>query len=394
MVKIFLFFQKQPSPSQKTPPYLYFLIFSLHPPTHMATKNQVVEEMPSSHLKQQTNSTEQNFTEQNIITNQMKYNEFQRKRFQILCIQTLFNRMKKSLENETPISPSEQRNLLNSLYHFFELNVKDIKIDDYIKFHNLIPNPSATPIYVQYNQNPPEELLILPPSESLMETQTTNELVRWTSKNFQKLEKFTKNFIYFYYNTKYFRNLLKNMNNFNNTNDYLQEKIRIATVEMNRKSTLLMNLMFSKPDSPTTLPIYDSSDDNSDDMWCHYSQSLSTDVNNPIKTFHNRQILTVLQLHLHYDFEFSIKSSDDWCSPPPTTIQPPPPPSTINHRQPTPVTSKLNVIYSKLNVIYCKLNVIYCHWWWHDCHFEVLLWWLFICLQCSILRKLTDKFKF
>ena len=138
---------------------------------------QVVEEMPSSYLKQ-TNSKEQNFEEQNIRTNKMKYNEFQRKRFQILCIQTLFNRMKKSLENETPVSQCEQRNLLNSLYHFFEMNVKDIKIEDYINFHKLIPNPSATPIYVQYEQNPTEELLILPPSESLMETQNTNELVR------------------------------------------------------------------------------------------------------------------------------------------------------------------------------------------------------------------------
>ena len=82
-------------------------------------------------------------------------------------------------------------------------------------------------------------------------------------KIFKNLKNLQKNFIYFYYNTKYFRNLLKNMNNFNTTNDYLQEKIRISTAEMNRKSTLLMNLMFSKPDSPTTLPIYDSSDDNS-----------------------------------------------------------------------------------------------------------------------------------
>ena len=55
------------------------------------------------------------------------------------------------------------------------------------------------------------------------------------------------------------------MNSFNATNDYLREKIRVSTAEMNRKSTLLMNLMLSKPDSPTTLPIYDSSDDNSYD---------------------------------------------------------------------------------------------------------------------------------
>ena len=131
---------------------------------------------------------------------------------------------------------------------------------------------------------------------------------------------------------------------------------------MNRKSTLMMNLMFSQEDPRTPPKFDDSSDDNSDDMWCHYSLSisLSTDVNNPIKSFDNRQILSVIQLHFHYDFEFSIKFPDDWCSPPPTTIQPPPPPSTINHRQPPPVT--------------LKLNVIYCHWWWHwhDCHFEVI----------------------
>ena len=138
---------------------------------------QVVEEMPSSDLKQ-TNSKEQKL-EQNIRTNKMKYNEFQRKRFQILCIQTLFNRMKNSLENETPISQCEQRNLLNSLYHFFEMNVKNVKIEDYINFHKLIPNPSATPIYVQYEQNPIEEMLTLPSFESLMENQNnTNESVR------------------------------------------------------------------------------------------------------------------------------------------------------------------------------------------------------------------------
>ena len=73
-----------------------------------------------------------------------------------------------------------------------------------------------------------------------------------------------KNLIYFYYNTKYFRNLSKNMNKFNITNDYLQEKIRFATAEMHRNSTLLMNLMFTEPEIPTTSPI-SLSDDNSDD---------------------------------------------------------------------------------------------------------------------------------
>ena len=144
----------------------------------MATQNQIVEDMPSSQLKQNTIHTEQTFIEQKNRTNQMKYNEFQRKRFNILCIQTLLNRMKRSLENEIPITPNEQRNLLNSLYHFFELNVKDVHIENYIDFHKLIPNPSATPIHIQFEQNPPEELMILPPTETLMETQNTDELVR------------------------------------------------------------------------------------------------------------------------------------------------------------------------------------------------------------------------
>ena len=56
------------------------------------------------------------------------------------------------------------------------------------------------------------------------------------------------------------------MNNSNTTYDYLQEKIRIASVEQNRKSTLLMNLMFPKDDHPRTPPHFDDNfDDNSDD---------------------------------------------------------------------------------------------------------------------------------
>ena len=95
----------------------------------MATPNQIVEDTPSFQLKQNNTHTEQKFTEQKHRTNQMNYNEFQRKRFNILCIQTLLNRMKRSLENEIPITQNEQRNLLNSLYQFFELNVKDILLN-------------------------------------------------------------------------------------------------------------------------------------------------------------------------------------------------------------------------------------------------------------------------
>ena len=133
--------------------------------------------MSSAQLKQNVTHNENTPTEQNN-TEKTKFNEFQRKRFNILCIQALLNRMKKTLENGTPITPVEQRNLLNSLYHFFELNVKDINIENYINFHKLIPNPSATPIHIKYEQNTPEELLILPPIEQLMEPTNTDELVR------------------------------------------------------------------------------------------------------------------------------------------------------------------------------------------------------------------------
>ena len=133
--------------------------------------------MSSVQLKQNVTHNENTPTEQKN-QEKTKFNEFQRKRFNILCIQALLNRMKKTLENGTPITPVEQRNLLNSLYHFFELNVKDINIENYINFHKLIPNPSATPIHIQFEQNTPEELLILPPIEQLMEPTNTDELVR------------------------------------------------------------------------------------------------------------------------------------------------------------------------------------------------------------------------
>ena len=83
-LKIFFFFRNNPSPSQKTPPYLHFSIRSLHLPTLMATQNQIVEDLPSSQLKQNTFHTEQTFIEQKNRTNQMKYNEFQKKKIQYL----------------------------------------------------------------------------------------------------------------------------------------------------------------------------------------------------------------------------------------------------------------------------------------------------------------------
>ena len=59
------------------------------------------------------------------------------------------------------------------------MNVKNVKVEDYINFHKLIPNPSATIIHLQYEQNPPEEMLILPSFESFMENQNaTHESVR------------------------------------------------------------------------------------------------------------------------------------------------------------------------------------------------------------------------
>ena len=86
---------------------------------------QIVEEMSPPDLKQ-AKYIEQRI-EHKIRTNKITYNVFQKKRFQILCIQTLFDRMKKSLENETPISQCDQSNILTSLYHFFEMNAKNVK---------------------------------------------------------------------------------------------------------------------------------------------------------------------------------------------------------------------------------------------------------------------------
>ena len=65
--------------------------------------------------------------------------------------------------------------------------------------------------------------------------------------------------------TKYFHNLLKNMNKSNTTCDYLQEKIRIATDEQHRKSTLLMNLMFPRDDQQSKAT--------STDWWQHVMTS-------------------------------------------------------------------------------------------------------------------------
>ena len=88
--------------------------------------------------------------------------------------------MRKTLENDTPISENDQRNILSSLYHFFEMNVKNIKFDDYLKFHNVIPNPYATIVHLENEQNqPPDEMLILPSFETFMENENaTHESVR------------------------------------------------------------------------------------------------------------------------------------------------------------------------------------------------------------------------
>ena len=120
----------------------------------MAT-HQNVKEMSPPELKQAKYSySTQNRTQ--IRTQKRTYNIFQKKRFQILCIQTLFDRMRKTLEDDTPISESDQRNILSSLYHFFEMNLKNVKIEDYVNFHNIIPNPYAIIVHLQYEQNPPD----------------------------------------------------------------------------------------------------------------------------------------------------------------------------------------------------------------------------------------------
>ena len=87
--------------------------------------------------------------------------------------------MRKTLEDDTTISEHDQTNMLSSLYRFFEMNLKNVKIEDYVNFHNIIPNPYAIIIHLQYEQNPPDEMLILPSFESFMENQNaTHESVR------------------------------------------------------------------------------------------------------------------------------------------------------------------------------------------------------------------------
>ena len=68
--------------------------------------------------------------------------------------------MRKSLEDDIPISECDQRNILSLLYHFFEMNLKNVKIEDYVNFHKIIPNPSVNIIHLQYEENPTEEMLI------------------------------------------------------------------------------------------------------------------------------------------------------------------------------------------------------------------------------------------
>ena len=107
------------------------------------------------------------------------YTLFQRKKFQILCIQTLFKCMKNTLDKILPFSATEQAHLLSCLYHFFEMNVKGMSFQRYLQFHDTLPNSSAEIIHVTYTDKeqiqPPEELLVLPSFEKFMENKNSTE---------------------------------------------------------------------------------------------------------------------------------------------------------------------------------------------------------------------------
>ena len=64
------------------------------------------------------------------------------------------------------MSENDQRNILSSLYHFFGMNLKNVNFENYLKLHSIIPNPSAAIIHLQYEQNQPEEIFILPSFET------------------------------------------------------------------------------------------------------------------------------------------------------------------------------------------------------------------------------------
>ena len=56
--------------------------------------------------------------------------------------------MKVTLDTNKPISGTEQAILLANLYHFFEMKVKDMSFENFLKCHEIWPNPSAYLIYV------------------------------------------------------------------------------------------------------------------------------------------------------------------------------------------------------------------------------------------------------
>ena len=63
------------------------------------------------------------------------------------------------------------------------MNIKDKNFENYLKFHNTLPNPSTEILHVQYNDSKqnqsPEELVILPPFEKFMENmKATQDTVR------------------------------------------------------------------------------------------------------------------------------------------------------------------------------------------------------------------------
>ena len=97
---------------------------------------------------------------------------FKKRNFKSIVFKHYSIEWNKIFEDNQPISANDQNNLLANLYHFFEMNIKDMSFENYLKFHNTLPNPSAEMWRVEYDteQNqPPEELLKLPSFKKFME---------------------------------------------------------------------------------------------------------------------------------------------------------------------------------------------------------------------------------
>ena len=123
----------------------------------------------------ETESTNQN-RQKSILPS---YKILQKEKFQIACIQARLNHMKFLIEKDIPITPVSQAILLSNLYHFFEMNVKDVPYIKFLQFHQLFPNPSALIIEVQHpHLEQPIEQRILPKSIKYENKNPSLQMVR------------------------------------------------------------------------------------------------------------------------------------------------------------------------------------------------------------------------